>query len=89
MLRSNGNDEPTRGSATSFRASEALAAIVGDAPLTRAEATSRLWDYIRANGLQDANDKRQIIADEALAKVFGADRASMFEIARHLNAHLR
>jgi len=89
MLRSNGNDEPARGSATTVRASEALAAIVGDAPLTRAEATSRVWDYIRTNGLQDPNDKRQIVADEALAKVFGADRASMFDIPRHLNAHLR
>lgn len=89
MLRSDGSDGEARGSATSFRASEALAAVVGDAPLTRAEATSRLWDYIRANGLQDPNDKRQIIADAALAKVFGADRASMFDIARHLSAHLR
>ncbi len=71
------------------RASDALAAIVGDAPLTRAEATSRVWDYIRTNGLQDPNDKRQIVADEALARVFGTDRASMFDIPRHLNAHLR
>jgi len=71
------------------RASTVLATIVGDAPLTRADAVSRVWDYIRDNALQDPNDKRQIIADDTLAQVFGTDRTSMFEIARHLNAHLR
>ncbi len=89
MLRSDGTDGEGRGAANTVRASAALALIVGNAPLTRADATSRLWDYIRTNGLQDPNDKRQIIADDALAKVFGADRASMFDIPRHLNAHLR
>lgn len=88
MLRSNDKDGPLRGSGTTVRASAALAAIVGDAPLTRAEATNRVWDYIRANGLQDPNDKRQIIADAALARIFGAERASMFEMTRHLDAHL-
>lgn len=89
MLRSDGTDGEGRAPATTVRASAALAVIVGDAPLTRAEATSRVWDYIRANGLQDPNDKRQIVADDALATVFGTERASMFDISRHLNGHLR
>ncbi len=89
MLRSDGIDESTHTRAPQLRASAELAAIVGDAPLSRAEALSRVWDYIRANGLQDPNDKRQILANPVLARIFGSNRTTMFEIDRHVNAHLR
>ena len=36
--------------------SAALAAIVGHTPLPRTEITKRLWAYIKAHGLQDAQD---------------------------------
>jgi upstream activation factor subunit UAF30 len=89
MLRSDGIDESTRMRAPLLHASAELAAIVGDAPLSRAEAVSRIWDYIRANGLQNPNDKRQIIADPALSRIFGSDRVTMFDIERHVISHLR
>ncbi|VXC75891.1 SWIB/MDM2 domain-containing protein [Sphingomonas sp. AX6] len=88
MLRSDGEDEILRRTAT-VRPSVELAGIVGTGRMTRAEALNRLWDYIRTNGLQDPNDKRQIVADEALGRVFGSARASMFDINQHLDAHLR
>ncbi len=37
-----------------------LGAIVGMAPLSRAEVTTRVWAYIKAHELQDAQDRRQI-----------------------------
>lgn len=88
MLRSDGNDERAARVVT-LRPSAQLARIVGDAPLTRAEAIDRLWDYIRANGLQNPNDKRQIIADDALVALFGTQRIAMFDINQHIDAHLR
>jgi hypothetical protein len=41
---------------------EALAEVVGDTPIPRTELTKKLWDYIRKNGLQDANKKTLINA---------------------------
>lgn len=88
MLRSDGEyDSSAR--AVTLSPSAHLAAIVGAAPLTRADALDRLWDYIRANGLQNPNDKRQIVPDDALAALFGTARITMFDITQHLDAHLR
>ena len=41
-----------------------LEAVIGKGPMTRAQVTSKVWDYIKANGLQDKNDKRQINRSE-------------------------
>jgi chromatin remodeling complex protein RSC6 len=69
---------------------DALAAIVGSEPLPRTEVTKRVWDYIKANNLQDPDDKRQIRADDKLLKVFdGRDRVSMFEMTKLVNGHLK
>ena len=40
-----------------------LEAVIGKGPMTRAEVTSKVWEYIKANGLQDSKDKRQINPD--------------------------
>src|SRR5687768_7619858 len=65
---------------------DALAAVVGKDPLPRTEVTKRVWDYIKANNLQDPNDKRTIKADAKLKAVFdGKDSASMFEMTKLVN----
>jgi len=67
-----------------------LAAVVGKDPLPRTEVTKRVWDYIRANNLQDPNDKRTIRADDKLKAVFdGKDSVTMFELTKLVNAHLK
>ena len=38
--------------------------------MARTEATRKLWDYIKAHGLQDAANKRMINADDKLKAVF-------------------
>ena len=71
-----------------LKPSEELAAVVGPGPLPRTEVVSKLWDYIKANGLQDPANRREILADDKLGRVFGKDRVSMFEMNKHLARHL-
>ncbi|WP_448577588.1 SWIB/MDM2 domain-containing protein [Thermaurantiacus sp.] len=66
-----------------------LAAIVGAAAIARGEAVKKVWDYIKANNLQDSKDKRRIIADAKLKAVFGQDSCTMFEMNKHLARHLK
>ena len=67
----------------------ALAAIVGDKPLPRTEVTKKIWDYIKKNKLQDAVNKRMINADAKLKEIFKKAQASMFEMTKLVNAHLK
>ena len=68
---------------------EALAVIIGDAPLTRTEVVEKLWGYIRENGLQDAKNPHYINADDNLRKVFGGkDQVTLLELTRLVNKHL-
>jgi DNA topoisomerase-3 len=68
--------------------SAALAAVIGSAPVARPQVIKQLWDYIKANGLQDAKDKRNINADAALLPVFGKSQISMFELTGIVGKHL-
>jgi len=66
-----------------------LAEIVGNSDLPRSEVVKKVWDYIKKNDLQDAKDRRQINADDKLGKIFGKKSVSMFEMNKHLSAHLK
>jgi chromatin remodeling complex protein RSC6 len=69
--------------------SNELAAVVGSSPLPRTEVVSKVWDYIKANNLQNPENKREILADEKLRAVFGGkDKVSMFEMNKHFAQHL-
>lgn len=73
---------------TPLKPSEELAAVVGAGPIPRAEVVSKVWEYIKSRNLQNPADKREILADEALQKVFGKDKVTMFEMNKHLARHL-
>jgi len=68
--------------------SAALAAVIGNEPVARTEVVKKLWDYIKANGLQDATNKRAINADAKLLPVFGKPQVTMFELAGIVGKHL-
>ena len=68
--------------------SKELAAVVGPSPLPRGEVVSKIWEYIRANNLQNPENRREILADSKLRKVFG-DKVTMFEMNKHLTQHLK
>ena len=72
-----------------MKPSEALAKIVGNEPLPRSEMIKKLWEYIKKNNLQDAENKRNINADKNLLAVFdGRKQVSMFEMIKLVNKHL-
>ncbi|MDM0052665.1 DNA topoisomerase III [Variovorax sp. J22R115] len=71
-----------------LKPSDALAAVIGADPVPRTEVIKKLWDYIKANGLQDAANKRAINADAKLKPVFGKDQVTMFELAGIVGKHL-
>ncbi|MEQ1561103.1 MAG: SWIB/MDM2 domain-containing protein [Nitrospira sp.] len=69
--------------------SSELAAVVGAGPMPRSEVVKKLWVYIKKNDLQDPKNKRNIVADEALKKVFGGKSVvNMFEMTKLVSKHL-
>jgi chromatin remodeling complex protein RSC6 len=68
--------------------SPALAAIVGAKPLPRTEVTKKVWDYIKANKLQDSVNRRNINADAQLEEIFKKPQVSMFEMTKLIGQHL-
>ena len=70
--------------------SAALSEVVGSKPIPRTEVTKKLWLYIKKNKLQDAKNRRNIKADEALKVVFGGKAVvNMFEMTKLVNKHLK
>ena len=65
-----------------------LEAVCGKGPMTRAQVTSKVWDYIKKNGLQDTKDKRMINPDASLGKVTGNDQISMFKMTGAVSKHM-
>lgn len=66
-----------------------LAAVVGSAPLPRTEVVSKVWEYIKANNLQNPENKREILADDKLQPIFGGkSKVSMFEMNKYFAQHL-
>lgn len=66
-----------------------LASIIGSKPVPRTEIIKKIWDYIKANGLQDSTNKRMINADSKLKVVFGGkNQISMFELAKVVSNHV-
>jgi chromatin remodeling complex protein RSC6 len=66
-----------------------LAAIVGNGKLARGEVVKQVWAYIKEHKLQNPKDGREIIADDKLQKIFGKKTVTMFEMNKHLAAHLK
>lgn len=68
--------------------SSELENVVGKGPMTRAQVTSKVWEYIKAHGLQDKTDKRQINPDAKLGAVIGSAQISMFKMTAAVSKHL-
>ena len=66
-----------------------LAAVIGAGAAARTEVVKKLWAYIRKNNLQNPKNKRNILADDKLKKVFGKNEVSMFELASLIGKHLK
>jgi chromatin remodeling complex protein RSC6 len=67
-----------------------LAAVVGPGPMPRTEIIKKLWAYIKKNRCQDTKNKRNIIPDEKLAKVFGSKNpVDMFQMTKIVSKHIK
>lgn len=71
-----------------YKLSKELADVVGEKELSRPQATKKIWEYIKANNCQDPKNKRIIVPDAKLAKVFGSsDPIDMMKMAGLLSPH--
>jgi chromatin remodeling complex protein RSC6 len=66
-----------------------LEGVCGKGPMTRAQVTSKVWDHIKANNLQDSKDRRMINPDAKLGAVTGKDQISMFKMTSAVSKHLK
>ena len=72
-----------------MKVSADLEAVVGKGPMPRSQVVKKLWAYIKKNNLQNPANKRNIIADAALLKVFGGKKeVNMFEMTKLVSKHL-
>ena len=71
-----------------LKPSPALAEVIGNVSVPRTEAVRKIWVYIKKNNLQNPKNKRNILADDKLSKVFGKKEVTMFELAGILGKHL-
>jgi chromatin remodeling complex protein RSC6 len=73
-----------------MQVSEELTVIVGRGPMPRTEVAKKLWEYIKKHKLQNPKNKREILPDAALAKVFGSTQPiNMFKMTSKVSAHLK
>ncbi|KAH3683334.1 hypothetical protein WICPIJ_005691, partial [Wickerhamomyces pijperi] len=87
---SNSSGKARGWSAITFYMSPQLSQLLGMQPedmIARPECVKQIWVYIKAHDLQDPNDKRQIICDDAMKRLFG-DTVHMFTMNKMLGLHL-
>ncbi|CAN6281244.1 unnamed protein product [Urochloa humidicola] len=68
--------------------SPALQEFVGASELARTEVVKKLWAYIREHSLQDQSNKRKILPDERLKKIFNVNSIDMFQMNKALTKHI-
>lgn len=82
-----GKREP-RGIMKPRRVSPEMEAFVGAPEIPRTQALKLIWAHIKQHNLQDPENKKVIICDEKLKKIFGGrDRVGFLEIAGLISPH--
>ncbi|KAH7518072.1 uncharacterized protein LOC107415769 [Ziziphus jujuba] len=70
------------------RVTPEMEAIVGSPEISRTQALKLIWAHIKQNNLQDPENKKIIVCDEKLKKIFkGRDRVGFLEIAGLITPH--
>ncbi|CAG9987873.1 unnamed protein product [Clonostachys byssicola] len=71
-----------------FNLSPALSELTGETQLSRPGVVKSLWAHIKANDLQDPNDRRQILCDEKMQAIFKQTKVDMFRMNKEISNHL-
>ena len=67
-----------------------LEAVVGKGPMPRGQITKKLWEYIKANKLQDPQKGRIIHPDAKLGAVLGGTEAiDMLQMTGKVSKHVK
>merc|ERR1712038_2182828 len=66
-----------------------MAAFLGKGTqMARTEVVKGLWNYIKANDLQNPDDRREIILDEKMKTLFKVDKFTMFTLNKYVGSHI-
>jgi len=68
--------------------SPALAEVVGEEKMARSDVVKKMWQVIRERKLEDPKNKRFMICDEQLQKIFGRKRIQTFGMMKYLTKHI-
>eukprot|EP00523_Entomoneis_sp_CCMP467_P003987 CAMPEP_0168746434 /NCGR_PEP_ID=MMETSP0724-20121128/15147_1 /TAXON_ID=265536 /ORGANISM="Amphiprora sp., Strain CCMP467" /LENGTH=327 /DNA_ID=CAMNT_0008794209 /DNA_START=39 /DNA_END=1022 /DNA_ORIENTATION=- len=68
--------------------SAALSKFLGHAEMARTEIVKALWAYIRKHDLQNPDNRKEILLDDAMRGVFGCERFTMFTMNKYVSAHI-
>ncbi|KAJ9615118.1 SWI/SNF and RSC complex subunit Ssr3 [Cladophialophora chaetospira] len=71
-----------------FRLSKALAETLDMEEADRAEVVMGIWDYVRAMGLQEDEERRSIQCDDSLKRIFDTETFFFPQAAERLIPHL-
>ncbi|KAI0645286.1 SWIB/MDM2 domain-containing protein [Trametes meyenii] len=71
-----------------YTLSEPLAVLLGVEKLSRPQIVKQLWTHIKANNMQNPENKKEIICDDQFKVIFKCDRIDMFKMNKELNHHL-
>ncbi|KAG5238735.1 SWIB complex BAF60b domain-containing family protein [Salix suchowensis] len=84
---STGNRAP-RGIMKPKRVSPEMADFIGAPEVSRTQALKLIWAHIKEHNLQDPSNKKNILCDEKLKKIFaGRDQVGFLEIAGLISPH--
>ncbi len=61
-----------------------LAELLKAERMSRPQVVKHLWIYIKANNLQNPEDRREIICDDNMKAIFQVDRLGMFKMNKVL-----
>ncbi|EJT96741.1 SWIB-domain-containing protein [Dacryopinax primogenitus] len=71
-----------------YALSPALQELTGETALPRPLVVKALWDHIKANQLQNPQNRKEILCDDKMRAVFGMQKIDMFRMNKELGKYL-
>lgn len=89
-VKAKNGEKKKRAARGQFTLSPEFAEFLGEEKMYFGQIMKKVWEYIKANSLQDTSNKRKIIPDENLGKLLGTkETIDMFELPKLLAQHLK